>query len=200
MNIAVFCSGNGSNLQAIIDAQKKGYIKGEVRLVVSDVPDCFALKRAETAGIKTFIVTMKQCPSKQEFERLILSKLKQENIELIVLAGYMRLLSPDFINEYRDKIVNIHPALLPSFKGMHAIKDALEYGVKVTGVTVHFVTSGIDEGPIIMQSSVVITRDDTEESLAEAIHREEHKLYPMAIQLFIDGRLKIKGRKVSITD
>lgn len=198
MRIAVFCSGNGTNLQAIIDAQKKGYIKGELALVVSDVVDCFALTRAKKAGIKTLVVERKNFGSKKEFEGTILENLKQERIDLIVLAGYMKLLSADFIKEYKNKILNIHPALLPSFKGTHGIRDAFLYGVKVTGPTVHFVTEDMDAGPIILQSPVMVTEDDTEETLREAVHKEEHKIYPKAIQLFIEGRLKIEGRKVKI--
>lgn len=198
MNISIFCSGNGTNLQAIIDAHKKGYIKADIRLVVSDVTDCFALERAKKAGIKTFVTERKNFQSKKNFEDAILKKLKEEKIDLIVLAGYMRLLSKDFIREYKNKIINIHPALLPSFKGTHGIKDAFLYGVKVTGPTVHFVTEDMDAGPVILQSPVIVTEDDTEESLAEAIHKEEHKIYPKAIQLFIEGRLKVEGRKVKI--
>ncbi|MFA4991271.1 MAG: phosphoribosylglycinamide formyltransferase [Candidatus Omnitrophota bacterium] len=199
MNIAVFCSGNGTNLQAIIDSRKKGLIKAEIRLVVSDARDCYALARAKGAGIKTLVVERKDFKSKKEFEAEILKNLKQEDIGLIALAGYMRILSADFIKEYEHKILNVHPALLPSFKGAHGIKDAFSYGVKITGVTVHFVTSDMDSGPIILQSAVSVLEDDTEETLEEAVHREEHKLYPRAIQLFIDGKLKIEGRKVRIT-
>lgn len=198
MNIAVFCSGNGTNLQAIIDAKASGAIKGEVKLVVSDVPACFALKRAEKAGIKTLVVERKDFKSKKEFEKKILEGLKKEKIDLIALAGYMKMLSGDFINAYKNKILNIHPALLPSFKGAHGIKDAFSYGVKVTGPTVHFVTEDMDEGPAILQSPVTIKENDTEASLAERIHKEEHKIYPKAIQLFIEGRLKVEGRKVKI--
>ena len=198
MNIAVFCSGKGTNLQAIIDAQKRGYIKAKIRLVVSDVPDCYALVRAEKAGIKVSVVERENFQSKKDFEQAILKKLREENIDLIVLAGYMRLLSRDFVNEYKDRILNIHPALLPSFKGTHGIRDAFLYGVKVTGPTVHFVTEDMDAGPIILQSPVMVREDDTEETLAEAIHGEEHKIYPRAIQLFIEGRLKIEGRRVKI--
>lgn len=198
MNIAVFCSGNGSNLQAIIDAKNRGYLKAEIRVVISDVPGCYALSRAEKAGIETFIIERKKFRSKEEFEARILQKLKEEEIELIVLAGYMRLLSKSFIGQYKYRILNIHPALLPAFKGTQAIKDAFLYGVKVTGPTVHFVTEEMDAGPIILQAPVMVMEDDTEETLAEAIHREEHKIYPMAIQLFIEGRLKIEGRKVKI--
>ena len=198
MNIAVFCSGNGSNLQAIIDAKKRDYLKAEIRVVISDVPGCYALTRAEKAGIKTFIIERKDFQSKKEFETRILEKLKEEDIGLVVLAGYMRLLSKSFIGQYKYRILNIHPALLPAFKGTQGIKDAFLYGVKVTGPTVHFVTEEMDSGPIILQAPVMVMEDDTEETLAEAIHREEHKIYPMAIQLFIEGRLRIEGRKVKI--
>jgi phosphoribosylglycinamide formyltransferase-1 len=198
MNIAVFCSGNGTNLQAIIDAQKKGYIKGELRLVVSDIEGCFALMRAEKAGIKTLLVERKDFKSKKEFEQEISRNIEKEKIDLIALAGYMRLLSADFVKKYKNRILNIHPALLPAFKGTHGIGDAFRHGVKVTGPTVHFVTEDMDGGPIILQSPVMVTEDDTEETLGEAIHREEHKIYPRAIQLFIEGRLKIEGQKVRI--
>jgi len=198
LNIAVFCSGNGTNLQAIIDSQKKGYIKADIRLVVSDVPDCYAVTRAKAAGIKALTVERKNFKTKKDFEAEILKALKKEDIGLIALAGYMRILSADFISVYKNRILNIHPALLPSFKGSHGIKDAFEYGVKITGPTVHFVTEDMDAGPVILQSPVKVTEDDTEETLAEAIHEEEHKIYPRAIQLFIDGKLKIEGRRVRI--
>ncbi len=198
MNIAVFCSGNGTNLQAIIDSRGKGYIKADIKLVVSDAPGCYALTRAKNAGIPTLVVENRNFKTKKDFEAEILKALKKENIDLIVLAGYMRILSGDFIASYKDKILNIHPALLPSFKGAHGIKDAFEYGVKITGVTAHFVTKDMDAGPIILQSSVKVTEDDTEETLALAIHEEEHKLYQRAIQLFVEGKLKIEGRKVII--
>jgi len=200
MNIAVFCSGNGTNLQAIINSQKKGYIKADIRLVVSDVSDCYALTRAKNAGIKTVVVERKDFKTKRDFELELLKALKKENIGLIVLAGYMRMLSGDFISAYENKILNIHPALLPSFKGTEGIKDAFSYGVKITGPTVHFVTLDMDAGPVILQSPVKVTEDDTEETLAQAIHEEEHKIYPRAIQLFVEGKLKIVGKKVRILD
>lgn len=200
MNIAVFCSGNGTNLQAIIDSKKKGYIKAEVKLVVSDAPDCYALTRAKNEGIKTLALERNYFKTKKDFEAEILKALKKEDIGLVVLAGYMRMLSGDFINAYENRILNIHPALLPSFKGTHGIKDAFEYGVKVTGATVHFVTPDMDAGPIIIQSCVKVTEDDTEDTLAQAIHEEEHKIYPRAIQLFVEGKLKIEGRRVRVLD
>jgi len=200
MNIAIFCSGNGTNLQAIINSQKKGHIKAEIKVVVSDVPDCYAITRAKDAGIKILVVERKNFKTKKDFEAEILKALKKENIDLIVLAGYMRMLSGDFIMAYENKILNIHPALLPSFKGTRGIKDAFEYGVKLTGPTVHFVTKDMDSGPVVLQSPVKVTEDDTEETLAAAVHEEEHKIYPRAIQLFVDGKLKIEGRRVKILD
>ena len=146
------------------------------------------------------LVERKNFKTKKDFELEILKALKKENIGLVVLAGYMRMLSGDFIRAYENKILNIHPALLPSFKGTEGIKDAFSYGVKVTGPTVHFVTLDMDAGPVILQSPVKVTEDDTEETLAEAIHEEEHKIYPRAIQLFVEGKLKIEGRKVRILD
>lgn len=200
MNIAIFCSGNGTNLQAIIDSHKRGYLKVNLGLVVSDVPTCYALERAKGAGIKTLVVERKHFDSKEEFEREILKNLKKEKIDLIVLAGYMCMLSTDFVKEYEYRILNIHPALLPSFKGTQGIHDAFRYGVKVTGPTVHFVTKDMDAGPIILQAPVMVMEDDTEETLAEAIHREEHKIYPRAIKLFVEGKLKIEGKRVRILD
>ena len=200
MNIAVFCSGNGTNLQAIIDSWKKGYIKADIKLVVSDTPGCYALTRAKNAGIKTVVIKRKDFKTKKDFDAEVLNALKKEDIGLVALAGYMRMLPEDFIKAYENKILNIHPALLPSFKGAHGIKDAFEYGVKITGPTVHFVTLDMDAGPIILQSPVKVTDDDTEETLAEAVHQEEHRIYPRAIQLFVDGKLKIEGRKVRILE
>ena len=198
MKIAVLCSGNGSNLQAIIDKIGDGYIPSEIALVVSDNKDAFALKRAMKAGIETFVLNPKDHDTRESFDREVIKNLQKKKIDLVVLAGYMRLLSDHFIKEYRNKIVNIHPSLLPSFKGTHGIKDALEYGVKVTGPTVHFVDEKLDHGPIILQKAVEIKDGDTEESLLKRVHKEEHKIYPEAIKLFVEGKLKIKDRRVVI--
>lgn len=198
MNIAVFCSGNGSNFQAIVDSVKGGEIKAKIALMVCDNPQAFALERAEREGIKSLLVQRKSFKTKDEYEAEISKNLEKENIGLICLAGYMRLVSSSFVHKYRHRILNIHPALLPSFKGTHGIKDALEYGVKVGGVSVHFVDAQMDHGPVILQRAVEIKDDDTEESLAERIHEVEHKLYPQAIKLFVEGKLKLEGRKVKI--
>ncbi len=198
MNIAVLCSGSGTNLQAIIDSVKSGYVPAKLAFVVSDNKNAFALTRAARAGIDTLILNPKDFKTREALDKEIIKNLKKKNVELVVLAGFMRLMSPYFIKEYKNRIMNIHPALLPSFKGTHGIKDALEYGVKVTGPTVHFVDEKLDHGPIILQRCVEVKDDDTEKSLVERMHEEEHKIYPEAIKLFSEGRLKIEGRRVRI--
>ena len=198
MNIAVLCSGNGSNLQAMIDSVKKGYIPARIAIVVSDNKDAFALKRAAKAGIEMLVLNPKDFGTREAFDKEVVKNLRKREVGLVVLAGYMRLLSSHFIKEYEGRIMNIHPALLPSFKGTHGIKDALEYGVKVTGPTVHFVDEKLDNGAIILQKALKVKDDDTEESLLERVHKKEHKIYPEAVKLFVEGRLKIKGRKVKI--
>ena len=200
MKFAVFVSGYGSNLQAIMDALKKGDIKAELGLVFSNERKAYALNRAEAASIKTLFLNPKDYLSQQSFERDLVIHLKEEKIDFIVLAGYMRLLSPFFVRTYTKRILNVHPSLLPSFRGGSGIKDTFTYGCKVAGVTVHFVDEKTDHGPIIMQEAVKINEQDTLKSLEEKIHKIEHRLYPKAISLFVEGRLKIKGRKVLILD
>jgi phosphoribosylglycinamide formyltransferase-1 len=197
MNFAVLASGNGSNLQAIIDAKKKGKIKGTLTLVISDKADARALVRARKAGVKTVLhVDPKNFPSREDYDNELVSILKKEKAGLVVLAGFMRILSPVFVKAFRHKIINIHPALLPSFKGGHAVKDALAYGVKVTGVTVHFIDEEVDHGAIIAQVALDIKPKDTIESLSRRIHKVEHALYPKVIDLFLRGKLKVSGRVV----
>jgi len=198
MNIAILCSGNGTNLQAIIDNVNKGYIPAKVAFVLSDEKRAFALERARGAGIETIALDKKDYKTREDFDREIIKRLKKSNVELVVLAGFMRLLSPYFVKEYRNRIMNVHPALLPSFKGSHGIKDAIDHGVKVTGVTVHFVDEHLDNGPIILQKTIEIKEGDTEGTLLERIHKEEHRIYPEAIKLFVEGKIKIEGRKVAI--
>ncbi|MFH1846132.1 MAG: phosphoribosylglycinamide formyltransferase [Candidatus Omnitrophota bacterium] len=201
MNIAVFASGKGTNLQSLIDAEKSANLaEGHIRLVISDKKDAYALIRAAKAEINTFVLESKECSSREEYEKKLMIRLKKENIDLIVLAGFMRILSADFVEAYKGRIINIHPALLPSFKGMHGIKDAFDYGVKITGVTVHFVDKEIDEGPIILQKSILVEDHDNLETLEEKVHKEEHVLYPLVVKLFVEGRLKIEGRKVRIAE
>jgi phosphoribosylglycinamide formyltransferase-1 len=198
MNIAVLCSGSGTNLQAIIDNVRSGYIPAKIALVVSDNKDAYALERARKAGIETLVLNKKDFKSREDFDKEIVKNLRAKSVSLVVLAGFMRLLSNYFIKEYKNRILNIHPALLPSFKGTHGIKDALEYGVKVTGPTVHFVDEELDHGPIILQRPVEVKDDDTEDTLLERVHKEEHRIYPEAVKLFAEGRIKVEGRRVKI--
>jgi len=195
-NLAVFVSGRGSNLQAIIDAAKGGQIKMNIALVVSDNKDAHALVRAKEAGIKGIFIDPRLYASKREFEQAIIDNLEKEKIDVIALAGFMKILSPEFVARYKNRILNIHPALLPSFKGTQGIKDAFDYGVKVTGVTVHFVDEKMDHGPIILQKEVHVEETDILESLEEKIHKVEHELYPRALALYAEDKLKIEGRKV----
>lgn len=199
MNIAVFASGRGTNFSAIIRAVKKGKIKASLSLLVCDNPKSLALGKAKRAGIKVALVKREDFATKEDFETKIIGHLEENKIDLIVLAGFMRILSPELVQKYNGRILNIHPALLPSFKGTEGIKDTFDYGAKVTGVTVHFVDEAMDHGPIILQAPVKIEESDTLESLEARIHKIEHKLYPEAIRLFIEGRLRIEGRKVRIS-
>ena len=200
MNIAVFASGSGTNLQAIIDSALRGEIKAKIALVVSDRKDAFALTRAGNAGIETFVLSPKDFKTRTDYDKEIIKELEKRNIELIALAGFMRLVSSYFVGKYRNKILNIHPALLPQFKGTHAIKDAFSQGAKRTGVTVHFVDEKLDHGPIILQEAVKIEKTDTLDTLEEKIHKIEHRLYPKVIKLFVEGKIEIEGRKVRIKE
>jgi len=197
-NIAVFASGRGTNFSAIARAIKKGKLKASLALLVCDNPAAAVIKKAKAAGVKVALVKREDFATKSEFENEIIRHLEENNIELVALAGFMRMLGPELVSRYRNKIINIHPALLPSFKGESGIKDAFDYGSKVTGVSVHFVDEKMDHGPIILQSAVKIEEGDTPQSLEAKIHKVEHKLYPEALQLFIEGRLKLEGRKVRI--
>ena len=196
--IAVFASGFGSNLQAIIDCNKNNSLNGEIALVFSNKKDAYALSRANENNIKSVFLDPLDYGTREEFDKKIIELLEEEQIDLVVLAGYMFLVSLEFVRKFKNRIVNIHPALLPSFKGTHGIKDAYEYGVKVTGVTVHFVDEGLDSGPIIIQKAVDINQDESMEELEERIHRVEHEIYPLAVKYFCEDRLKIEGRKVKI--
>ena len=197
--IGVVVSGRGSNLQSIIDHIAEGKLNNvEIAVVVSDHKEAFALERAAKAGIPTAIVERKGCKDKAEFEDKIDAALREAGAEVVILAGFMRILTGHFISRWENKIINIHPALLPSFKGVDAQGQAVDYGVKIAGCTVHFVDEGTDTGPIILQKAVPVLDDDTEETLAARILKEEHKALPEAIQLWADGKLTIKGRKVYV--
>ncbi len=196
--LAVLCSGRGTDLQSIIDAIKAGTLQAEISIVITDKPNVKALERAEIAGIKNICVDRKLFDNRADFEAELLKNLAE--IDLVILAGFMRILSPEFVRKFTGRLMNIHPSLLPSFKGAHAHRDALEYGVKVSGCTVHFVDEGTDSGPIILQAAVEVKDDDTEETLSARILEQEHIIYPKAIQLFVEGKLKIEGRHVKILD
>lgn len=198
-NIAVFASGRGTNFGAIIRAVRSGKVKANLALLVCDQPKAGAIARAKRSGIKVALVKREDFSTKDDFESVIIRHLEQNKIGLVVLAGFMRILGPRLVNSYSGRIINIHPALLPSFKGAHGIRDAFDYGSKVTGVTVHFVDDKMDHGPIILQKEVPIKEADTLETLEARIHRLEHKLYPEAIRLFVGGALKVKGRKVRVS-
>lgn len=199
--IAVLASGSGSNLQAILEAIDRGDIEGgRVALVVSDKENAFALERARQRTIPTIFLNPRNYLSREDMDRDIVESLCKYQIDLVVLAGYMRLLTPFFINAFKDRILNIHPALLPSFPGEKGVADALKYGVKVSGCTIHLVDEGVDTGPIIMQEAVPVYPNDTKETLHQRIQVLEHKLYPWVINLFIRGKIKIQGRRCTIDE
>jgi phosphoribosylglycinamide formyltransferase-1 len=195
-NIAVFASGNGTNLQAIINNIAKGALRANLALVVSDRRDAFALKRARRAGVRAIFIDPKEFGSREAYEKYICGILKKEKVDLVVLSGFMRILSPVMVRKYRNRILNIHPALLPAFKGMDSIKDAFQYGVKVTGVTVHLVDEKMDHGPIIGQEPVAILDDESVAELEARIHKAEHKLYSKAIARVLMQCFVVKKRKV----
>lgn len=189
--LGILCSGRGSNMQSIMAAIESGQIKAKIGVVLTDKPEARALQVAKEAGIKSICVNRKTCSSQQDFEEKLVAELKKANVTLVVLAGFMRILSPYFVEAYRHRILNIHPSLLPSFGGAHAHRDVLAYGTKVSGCTIHFVDEGMDHGPIILQDTVPVLDDDTEETLAARVLTKEHVLYPKAIELFVDGRLEL---------
>ncbi len=198
LKISVLASGRGSNFQSIIDSVASGYLNAEISLLITDNPDAFAIERAKKHGIEYLIMMPKQFNSKDDYYRNIAIKLQNREVGLIVLAGFMRIVGKPLIDGFTNKIMNIHPALLPSFPGFHGQKQANDYGVKISGCTVHFVDEGMDTGPVIIQAAVHVNDDDTEDTLSERILKLEHKIYPAAIKLFSEGRLEVIGRKVKI--
>ena len=197
--IAVFISGRGSNFMALHENIKKGIIKdAEISVVFSNKEDAKGLDYAKKENIEVIVIPSKDYNNRQEYDKKIVEALKPYNIDLICLAGYMRIVTHELIKAYENKIINIHPALLPSFKGLHAQKQALEYGVKYSGCTVHFVDDGMDSGAIILQKIVEVYDDDTEETLSERILKQEHIAYSEAVSLITDGKIELSGRKVTI--
>ena len=196
LRLGVLVSGRGSNLQAIIDASEAGRIDAIVAIVISDVADVYALQRARTHGIEATFVDPTSYQTRESFDSALIDLLRKHDVDLVCLAGFMRLLSLQFVREFQHRIMNIHPALLPAFPGLHVQRKALQHGVKFSGCTVHFVDEGTDTGPIIIQAVVPVLDDDTEESLSARILAYEHQIYPRAIQLFAEGRLEVRGRRV----
>lgn len=203
-NLGILISGRGSNMEAILKAIKRKKIPINPAIVISNKPDARGLKVAQKLGVKTEVVESKGFKgSRWEYDQKIIAVLKKNGVApkngLVCLAGFMRIVSPEFVKKYKNKIINIHPALLPAFPGLDAQKQAIEYGAKYSGVTVHFVDSGIDTGPIILQKVVKVENDDTQETLAKRILVKEHQAYSEAVQLFAEGKIKISGRKTKIS-
>ncbi|PKM85912.1 MAG: phosphoribosylglycinamide formyltransferase [Firmicutes bacterium HGW-Firmicutes-12] len=200
LQLAVLASGKGTNLQSILDAIKTNKLNATVKVVLSDKSEALALKRAQDEGIPAYYVNHKDFIDKQDFEKALLEKIKSYNVDHIILAGFMRVLSSFFVQKAGVPILNIHPSLLPSFQGLNAHKQAIDYGVRFSGCTVHFVDEGVDTGPIILQSVVPVLPGDSEEILAKRILEKEHDVYPQAIQLLSEGRIVCRGRRVIIVE
>ncbi|MBF0351019.1 MAG: phosphoribosylglycinamide formyltransferase [SAR324 cluster bacterium] len=194
--VGVLVSGSGTNLQAIINAQEKGNLPISIEVVISNKESAYALERAKNHGIPSFYISHKQYESREKFDQAMHEVLVAHGVELIVLAGFMRLVSPWFVTQWKMKIINTHPALVPSFPGVHAAKQALEYGVKITGCSVFFVDDGVDTGPVIIQAAVPVLSDDTEDSLQARIQVQEHQILPQAIHWIANKELKVEGRKI----
>ena len=200
LKAGVLASGRGSNFQAIIDAIEKGNLKASIELLITDNPSAFAIERAKKHNIKYLFINPGEFAAKDVFFSRIADELKAKGVELVILAGFMRIVRKPLIAAFPGRIMNIHPALLPAFPGLHGQKQALDYGVKISGCTVHFVDEGMDTGPVIIQAAVPVLPDDTEDTLSERILGFEHRIYPEAVRLFAEGRIEIDGRKVKIKD
>ena len=203
INLAILISGRGSNMEAILSAVKKGKIPVKPAVVISNKPDAKGIKIAQKLGVKTEVIESSEVKGVSwDYDTKIVAVLEKYGVTpkngLVCLAGFMRILSPEFIIHFKGKIMNIHPAILPSFPGLHSQKQAVDYGVKYSGCTVHFVDEGVDTGPIILQAIVKVKDDDTEKSLSERILAKEHKIYPKAVKLFAEKRIRVKGRKATI--
>jgi phosphoribosylglycinamide formyltransferase-1 len=195
--VGVLASGRGSNLQALIDAQERGELGGRIVVVFSNVEDAPALGRARRAGIPA-VFRDHRGRRRDEFDSEVVSILRSHGVEAVCLAGYMRLLSPGFVRAFAGRILNVHPALLPAFPGLHAQRQALQHGAKVSGATVHLVDEGLDEGPIVAQEAVRVLSTDTEDTLAARILEAEHRIYPRAVRALLEGRCRVAGRRVTV--
>lgn len=200
LRLGVLASGRGTNFQAIIDAIEAGWLKATVEILIVDKPDAYAIERARRHSIEHLYLNPREFHSKDEFFAGIVRKLGHRHVQLVVLAGFMRIVRKPMIDAFRNRIMNIHPALLPSFPGLRGQRQAIDYGARISGCTVHFVDEGMDTGPVVIQAAVPVHFDDTEETLSERILNMEHKIYPEAIRLYSEGRLKVNGRRVEIKD
>ncbi len=198
LKIGVLASGRGSNFQAIIDEIESGRIIAKIEILIVDNSDAYAIERAKKHGIPYMYIDPKEFKTKEAFYEKIRDELLSKGVELVILAGFMRIVKKPLLDAFPNRIMNIHPALLPSFPGLHGQKQAVDYGVRISGCTVHFVDEGVDSGPIIIQAAVPVHPDDTEDSLSERILKVEHKIFPEAIRFFAEGRLEVHGRKVKI--
>jgi len=196
--LGVLASGRGSNFQAIIDSIESGFLPAKIAVLITDNPKAYALERAKKHNIEALILTPDNFTDKDSYYTHIAQQLKMRDVQLVILAGFMRVVGKSLIEEYPNKIMNIHPALLPSFPGLHGQRQAVDYGVKISGCTVHFVDEGVDTGPIIIQAAVPVYHDDTEETLSERILAQEHRIFPYAIKLYAEGKISVEGRKVKI--
>lgn len=199
LNIGVLVSGSGSNLQAIIDAVESGSLRCAIKVVISNRPGAFAVERARKHGIPVEIITRDEFPEREAYDTELARRLKAHGVGLVVMAGFMRLITCRMLDAFPMRIINIHPSLLPAFPGLDVQKKTIEHGVRFSGCTVHFVDAGLDSGPIIIQAVVPVKDSDTVESLSKRILAEEHRIYPLAIQLYAEGRLRIEGRRVIAT-
>ncbi len=197
--VGILISGRGSNMVALVEAMREGRVPAEPAVVVSNVPEAPGLYRAAALGVPTAVVDHRAVKPREAHERAVAEVLERHRVDLVCLAGYMRLLSPWIVSRYRGRILNVHPALLPAFPGLDAQRQALEHGVKVTGCTVHFVDERLDQGPIVRQAAVPVLEDDTEASLSARILEQEHRIYPEAVALYFAGRLRLDGRRVIVS-
>jgi phosphoribosylglycinamide formyltransferase-1 len=198
LTLGVLASGRGSNFQSILDSIESGFLDAKTAVLITDNPDAYAIERAKKHNIESLVLKPRDFPDKDAYYSRIAGELNKRHVELVILAGFMRVVGKALIEQYRDKIMNIHPALLPSFPGLHGQKQAAGYSVKISGCTVHFVDEGMDTGPIIIQAAVPSYHDDTEETLGERILKQEHKIFPYAIKLYSEGRISVEGRKVVV--
>lgn len=196
--VGVLVSGSGSNLQALMDKCREPGFPAKIGVVISNRPEAYGLVRAKEAGIPNYSLTPAEFSSRDAYDAAVLEKLTEYGVELVVLAGYMRLVGAPLLDAYPGAIINLHPSLLPSFPGAHAVREALEYGVKATGITIHFADATFDTGPVIIQELVPVHQEDDEESLRERIHKVEHRHLPYAVKLWAEGRLEVDGRRVKI--